>query len=282
LNNLTFEAVNPAVIGGSIAFFMFFGILLCLRFGRLIGQRAIANNKQPSERSLGSLESAVFALLGLLIAFTFSGAITRFDVRRNQVVSEANAIGTAYLRIDLLPASAQPPLRESFRNYVDARLATYQKLPDMAAARSELARSRQLQGDIWAQALAGTRAADNRQSAEMLLLPAINEMFDIQTTRVAATQIHPPTIIFAMLIGLALAGALLAGYEAAALGGYSVLHKIGFAGIVAFTVYVILDIEYPRLGFIRIDAMDKVLMDVRAGMGDPAMNISRNPAIVPQ
>jgi hypothetical protein len=69
-----------------------------------------------------------------------------------------------------------------------------------------------------------------------------------------------------MLIGLALASALLAGYQSASERGYDWIHKIGFAAIVSFTVYVILDIEYPRLGFVRLEAIDQVLVNVRAGM----------------
>ena len=84
--------------------------------------------------------------------------------------------------------------------------------------------------------------------------------------RVTATQIHPPLIIYVMLIGLALASALLAGYQSASERGYDWIHKIGFAAIVSFTVYVILDIEYPRLGFVRLEAIDQVLVNVRAGM----------------
>jgi len=91
-------------------------------------------------------------------------------------------------------------------------------------------------------------------------------MFDITAVRVAATQMHPPLIVFAMLIGLTLGSALLAGYQSAGEKGYDWVHKIGFAGIVAFTIYVILDIEYPRLGFVRLDAIDQVLINVRAGM----------------
>jgi hypothetical protein len=149
---------------------------------------------------------------------------------------------------------------------VDSRLATYRALPDVAAARLEFARSRELQGEIWAQAVAATRVAESRTAVEMLVLPALNQMFDITTVRVVATQMHPPAIIYMMLIGLALAAALLAGYQTAGERAYDWLHQIGFAGIVALTVYVILDIEYPRLGFVRIDAIDKVLVDVRAGM----------------
>jgi hypothetical protein len=91
-------------------------------------------------------------------------------------------------------------------------------------------------------------------------------MFDITTVRVVATQLHPPVIVYAMLIALALGSALLAGYQTAGEKGYDWIHKIGFAAIVAFTVYVILDIEYPRLGFVRLDAIDQVLVNVRAGM----------------
>jgi len=258
--------IDPAAIGGGIALALFAGILLCLEVGRRLGRRALARHDAAGVLSVGSLETAVFALLGLLIAFTFSGGLTRFDQRRAQVVDEANAVGTAYLRIDLLPAPAQPRLREAMRQYVDARLATYRLLPDLDAAHAELARSQQLQADIWAQAVAAARLPDGRPAAEMLLVPALNQMFDLATVRVSATQMHPPTIIYVMLFGLALASALLAGYQSAGHEGYDWVHAIGFAAIVAFTVYVILDVEYPRLGWVRLDAIDQVLANVRAGM----------------
>jgi len=258
--------VDPAGVGGAVAFAVFLGILGFLAIGRRIGRRAIARYGEAGLFNAGSLEPAVFALLGLLIAFTFSGALTRFDARRTQVVDEANAIGTAYLRIDLLPSSAQPRLRETFRNYLDARIASYRLLPDLQAAERELARSQALQADLWAQAVAAVRLPESRPQAEMLIMPALNQMFDITTVRLAATQMHPPVIIYAMLIAFALASALLAGYQSAVERGYLWLRQIGFASIIAFTVYVILDIEYPRLGWIRIDAIDRVLMNVREGM----------------
>src|SRR5262245_7567760 len=96
-----FEIMNTTLIGGTTAVMTFFGILLSLWAGRRIGKKVIAQHG-TIPASVGSLEAAVFALMGLLIAFTFSGALTRFDVRRVQAVDEANAIGTAYLRVDLL------------------------------------------------------------------------------------------------------------------------------------------------------------------------------------
>ena len=260
------QTINPALVGGVVAATVFLGIIGFLAVGRRFGQRAITRHGQTGLPSSGSIEAAVFALLGLLIAFTFSGALTRFDARRDHVVAEANTIGTAYLRIDVLAPSTQPRLREDFRQYVDSRIATYRKLPDLQAAEQELQRSQQLQAEIWAQAVAAVRLPDSHASAGMLVLPALNEMFDITTVRVAATQMHPPTIIFVMLVVLAFAAALLAGYHAAGEKDPDWLHKIGFAGIVACTIYVILDIEYPRLGLVRVDAIDQVLVNARAGM----------------
>jgi hypothetical protein len=102
---------------------LFLALVACLEIGRRVGVRRAARDGEAARAGAGVVEGAVFALLGLLVAFTFSGAAARFDQRRALIVEEANAIGTAYLRLDLLPAAAREELRESFRRYVDARLA---------------------------------------------------------------------------------------------------------------------------------------------------------------
>lgn len=91
-------------------------------------------------------------------------------------------------------------------------------------------------------------------------------MIDITTTRSMARQTHPPTIIFAMLGGLALASALLAGHGMAGGTRRSWLHMVGFAVIMAAAVYVILDLEFPRQGFITVEAFDQVLVELLESM----------------
>lgn len=258
--------MNEIFIASVLAIGLLLGMLILLDVGRRIGAKRLASDPEGARAGTGTVEGAVFALLGLLIAFTFSSAASRFDARRDLIVQETNAIGTAWLRLDLLPASAQPAIRESFRRYVDSRLETYRKLPDLAAARAELARSIELQGQIWTQAVAAGRLEGAPPPATMLLLPALNEMIDITTTRLIATRTHPPVIIFAMLFGLALASALLAGYGMAGGQSRNWLHTIGFAVVMAVAVYVILDIEFPRLGLIRVDAFDQALVELRASM----------------
>jgi hypothetical protein len=244
---------------------LFIGMILCLEFGRRRGIRRMAEDPEGMRAGLGAIDGAIFGLLGLLIAFTFSGAAGRFDARRQLIVEEANTIGTAYLRLDLLPPDEQPALRESFRQYVDSRLAVYSKLPDVEAAQAEYARATEFLNKIWPQAVAATGRGGN-QAATMLLLPAINQMIDIASTHKMAAQTHPPKIIFVMLAVLTLVSSVLAGYGMAGGRSHSWIHIFGFALVMAITVFVILDLEFPRLGLIHIDAFDQTLLDLRQSM----------------
>jgi hypothetical protein len=239
-------------------------MLLLLEVGRRIGLRRAAEGSQDAGAEVGVVDGAVFALLGLLIAFTFAGAASRWDTRRLLVIEEANAIGTAYLRLDVLPPDAQPALREKFRQYVDARLAAYRKLPDVSAAKEELARVAALQAEIWSEAVAACRR-EGSQPARLLVLPALNAMIDITTNRTVAAKTHPPAMIYAALIALMFASSLLAGH-ALARGRRNWVHMVGLAAAMALALYVILDLEFPRMGLIRLDVYDQVLVDVRESM----------------
>jgi hypothetical protein len=244
---------------------LFVGMLALMEWGRRLGTRRLLRDLEGARAGLGAVEGALFALLGLLIAFTFSGAAARFDGRRHLIVQEANHVGTAWLRLDVLPAAAQPGLRDLLREYVDSRLAAYRKLADFPAATAELDRSVELQSRIWKQAVAACETPEG-QRALMLVLPALNAMFDIVTDRTTALQTHPPVIVFLMLGALALASALVAGFGMAGGKRRSWVHFLGYPLVMAGCVYVIMDLEFPRLGLIRIDGADQLLVDVRQAM----------------
>jgi hypothetical protein len=242
------------------------GMLICLEVGRQLGIRNLARNPDRAPSGLGTVEGAVFGLYGLLLAFTFYGAAARFDTRRQLIAQEANAIGTAYLRLDLLPPESQIPLRDRFRHYVDFRVEAPRKARDVAALEQVMAQTAALQTDIWARAVAATRLRGAHPDAARLLIPALNDMIDIVTTRAMAARIHPPLVIFGLMFVLALLCALLAGYGMAAREQRSWPHITAFALITVVAVYVVLDIEYPRRGFIRLDPYDQVLVDLRQSM----------------
>jgi hypothetical protein len=244
---------------------LFVGMLVVLDVGRRIGARRLQHDAEGARAGVGVIEGSVFGLLGLLIAFTFSGAASRFDERRQLIVKEVNAIGTAWLRIDMLPPASRPAIQDGFRRYLDARLAAYRKLPDVAAAKQELADAQLIREEVWAKATTVCRTEEGAP-ARMLLIPAMNEMFDIAEERILSTRMHPPAIIFVMLSLVALAGALLAGYSMAAGRTRSWIHMMGFAATIALAIYVTLEFEYPRLGFIRLHHFDQALVDLRSSM----------------
>jgi len=260
------EILSDFTFVGIFLFLVIFAsTLILLEVGRRIGVRKRPLDPEGQESGLGAVEGAVFGLMGLLLAFTFSGAASRFEVRRQLIVQETNAIGTAYLRLDLLPAGDQPKLREDFRTYVDARLSVYRKLPDLEASKAEMSKATALQGQIWSQAVAGCKEM-NSPAVTSLVLSSLNEMIDITTTRAVALRSHPPAIIFIMLFILLLACSLMAGYGMSAGKAPSWLHMVGFAFIMAIAVYVIMDIEFPRVGLVRIDYVDQVMLDLRNSM----------------
>lgn len=257
--------MNPVFFGALFALLLATGIIVLLEVGRRIGARRLAEEGEAAAKGFGAIETAVFALLGLILAFSFSGALTRFDARRHLVLAEANDIGTAFLRIDLLPTDAQAPMRDLFRRYLDSRIETYRKLPDMEAAQAELARSLKLQSEIWSLAVSSSQKSATPQ-AMMVLLPAVNAMIDITTTRTEAAILHSPPIIWVMLGTLTFACALFAGYDMAGRKHLNLLHSAAFAVVLAVTVYVIIDLEYPRIGLFQMSDSDRVLVQLRESM----------------
>jgi hypothetical protein len=250
--------MNALLVSGLLLVAM----LLFIEAGYRVGRRRRRNSPETSDAGSGTVDAAVFGLMGLILAFTFSGAATRLETRRAQIVQEANNIGTAYLRLDLLPASDQPELRRLFRQYLDTRLEVYEKLPDRRAAMEALGRANHLQSEIWNVAVRSCQA-DTKTTTCMLLLPALNEMIDITTTRYMATTMHTPTVITALLVILSLLGALLAGFAMSPQVTRSILHNLLFALAVTASVYVVLDLEYPRFGLINLKNTDMAMYMLR-------------------
>ncbi len=248
----------------TVAFFL--GMLACIEAGRRIGIARLTRDADGLEKGAGAAEAALFALLGLLLAFTFSSAASRFETRKHLIVAEANAIGTAYLRLGLLPGDEKPVLRDLFRRYLDVRVATYRNVKDLDAIRARLDEGAALQAEIWTTAMQASQQPGAPSQLPMLLMPALNEMFDITTTRDLGIRSHQPPLVFLLLVALSFLASLLVGYDTSPNRVRSWFHMIVFAGILTLTVYVIVDLEFPRVGLIRVDAADQALVELRQQM----------------
>jgi hypothetical protein len=240
-------------------------MMLLLETGRRIGKHAMVVDPERAHQGLGPVEAAVFGLMGLIIALTFSGAALRFDQRRMLIIDEANAIGTAYLRVDLLPDDAQPSIRRYFREYIETRIELYRNLSDKNKAAELEQRTAALQMKIWKSSVIASRQSGDI-SASILLMPALNSMIDIYSTRTAIRQIHQPSIVFIVMIILALVCSLITGFGMSIRKSRSWIHLIGFVVVMLITIIVIIDLEFPRAGFIRIDGLDSLLSDLKKMM----------------
>src|SRR5215813_2313720 len=204
------------LIAVSLIFGIVAVILVCVELGYRFGRWHWAPSSSGGQNVSATIEASVFGLMGLLVAFSFSGAGSRFDIRRNLVATEANAIGTAYLRLDLLPPERQPRLREDFREYIRSRLDVSQKSSDSKAMEAAIAESKVIQNRIWMEAIEALK--ESGPSEKSLLLASLNEMIDITTTRLLAARSHPPLAVF-LLLGLSvIASSALAGYSMAKSG----------------------------------------------------------------
>jgi hypothetical protein len=258
--------VSFVLVASLLGLGLFALLLLASEAGRRIGAARLARSSDGLAKGGASADAATFALMGLLIAFTFSGAASRFQDRRDLIADEANAIGTAYLRLDLLPSDVQPPLRELLRRYTDVRVEIYGQVLDDADTEAKLAESAELQSAIWALAASAVQRQGVPTSTMTLVIGALNDMIDITGIRTMATRSHPPLVVFLLLVGMSLLCALLVGYATSQNSARSWLHTATFAAIISLTVYVIIDLEFPRVGFIRVDAADELLIEVRDRM----------------
>ena len=247
---------------------LFIAMIGAAEAGRRLGGLRRLRSDDADAVGTSAVDAAVLGLLGLLIAFWFSSAGTRLDMRRSLIVEEANAIGTAWLRLSILPEDTRASVRELFRGYLDSRLA---QRPSASPAESPAKLSDRLKDQrdaIWRQSVASVRRCESDQTAA-LLLSAINEMFDAGSRHQASYKAHTPTEILVLLLFVSIFAALLAGHDMSGAGRFKWLHMAVFASVTSVTIWVIYDLEMPRYGLIRIDDYDQALLDVRGDFERP-------------
>lgn len=233
---------------------------LAWELGSRLRQRATARRKETeADDGPGQVLTGVLGLLALLVAFTFGLALNRYEARRDLVVQEANALGTAYLRASLLDQPA--PLRTLLRRYARERL-TYGLLegPPKAAA---AARADQLQAQVWAEANLQLRPVRTTVISNLVLTP-LNEAFDLAAARKAVLAARIPLTVLVVLwlyaaVAAAFMGYVIGGRPRSNRGAALVMYVL-----LSLALGLIMDLDRPRGGSIRVS--QKPMSDVVAAM----------------
>jgi hypothetical protein len=252
---------------GLIAGILLISTVAALEVGYRVGLRISERTDERSRAHIHLTETATLSLLALLLAFTFSLSLQRYDSRSDQVVDEANAIGTAYLRIDLLPSTLRDPVRALMRDYVNHRV----KSSTVATTherewRASVAETGRLQAALWSYA---GRAAELDPSPVRsgMFIQALNEMIDSFGRRDAGLNRHVPEVVLMLLYGVFLITAAIVGFASGTGGHRPPAVSLVMVGLIVILVCVILDLDRPRRGLIEVSK--KSLYDLQASIASP-------------
>jgi hypothetical protein len=222
----------------------------------------------PERRAseVGGLQAAFLGLLALLLGFTFSMALGRFDSRRNLVLQEANAIGTTYLRASFLPASDQAAVEKMLRRYIDLRLPLYDANTSPIRLASLEAQCAQLQHQLWSHAVTASRQSPTPLA--MAFVSALNELIDLDASRVHALQSHVPGAAWLLLLVVSVVGCYISGYAAGLAGTRSAFSTVLLPVLIAVVITLISDLDAPRRGIIGVSKQP--LLDLCQSLQSPS------------
>lgn len=249
-----------------IALALFLTMALAIEAGHRIGLRRHPHAGGSYHSHVNMLAASLLGVLALLLGFTLSLSLQRYDSRSEAVVSEANAIGTAWLRTALLAEPARSETRALLRSYLDLRVqAGAMAYPDRVAQQALVTRTAELQAGLWERAVQATRAEPNAATSG-LYTQALNEAFDEQGRREAGLERHVPELVLLLLYVTFLMASGIVGY-AAGIGGHrpSLATHI-MVTLIVVLVFIVLDLDRPRRGFIQVsqDSLVSLQASVRA------------------
>ena len=244
----------------AITAILFVLIIMCNEIGFRIG-RYVQNRTDDEIKTLtGAIQASVLGLLALLLGFTFSMSMQRYDNRSQALISEANAIGTAMLRVELLPEEYQSRASHMLQRYVDLRIALGKidltRREDRKKYNTQIS---ELQNKTWSLAVKAARE-DPRPVTTGAFITSLNEMIDSQGKRSALIQMHVPEIVLLLLFLVFIASGGILGYSSGLSGKRVVAPTIMVSFLIALIVFIIIDLDRPKRGLIQVDQSSMMIL----------------------
>ena len=262
-----FQAENlPILFGFSIVLF-----LLIFEAGYRIGRKRRTAIDEPTRAWVTAIYSAILAMLGLLLGFSWAMAQQRFEARRQLVVEEANAIGTTYLRAQWLPQPHRGDVSNLLRQYVDVRLPKGFESRNMEeVVRETSVLSERLQDQLWMQAV--DLAQKNPTPVVALFLSSLNETIDLHAKRLAQFRNRVPESVLLLLYLFATVAMLITGYGSGLRTVRCVLPTVAMVVLLSTSLFVIVDLDRPRQRLISVsrESMIRLQQKLTAGSETPA------------
>ena len=229
------------------------GVVAAHEIGFRLGSLARSTD-EPFDRQVGLVRASTAALVAFLIGFAFSGAATRFTNRQDTIVQEANALGTAYLRADVIAEPQRGELKAALKEYTADRITLLSR-EGRGQIDDLLAKVGGLHQRMWRSAIIATK--DNAPLMAVVL-PPINDVIDFHATHLAMARRHLPIPIMAVLLGTAAIGVGMMGFGNGRIGRrFSMLDSV-YGAVLAIALWMIIDLDYPSIGIIRVSNLPVV------------------------
>lgn len=226
-------------------------LLLATEFGYRIARLHSPERRSLHREQSGVLQGALLGLLGLLLGFTFAMAVGRYETRKQLVLDETNAIGTAWLRAGLLSAASRDALRSLLADYVAARIEGAAVMVDSAAFAEQTARSERDQAAMWQTIVIETKTHDTPATA--LFTSALNDLIDLDAKRQAASRNHVPLTVWVLLLLVSSTVCWTTGYSSGLReAGRHGLPMIILPLLFAVVITIVADLDNPRRGLIKV------------------------------
>lgn len=227
-------------------------LIISVEVGYWIGLKAKVEMTQPMKDQISTIQTAILTIFTFLLSFTFAMALSRFDNRKQMVVKESNAIGTAVLRSKLLPENQRAKMNELFKKYVDVEFSiTSRANVPLKERKEQNSEAKRLQTLMWNEAFAATE--NNPLSVPAgLFATSINQLIDVKTERDIAISNHVPEIV---LLGLLLFAALsigILGYGNGLAATHARYPAIILCIVITISFILIIDLDRPNRGLTKV------------------------------
>ena len=247
----------PALL---IALFFFVSILLLNYFGYSL-RKKIAKKNPERELELGTGEGSLLGLMGLLLAFSFGMAATKYEARRQTIVDEANLISTAILRSELFPDSIRQQLHSELRNYLEYRISYFQAGDKPEKIQASLKNAHHQFRNLYSYSVFLTDNNEYRPRAEQMI-SALISMRTIMVNREAGRVAAVPGLIIIVLLLLVFLASFLTGIGIKP-GKRSPFLVLAFAFMTTVVLYLVMELSRPREGIVNLQQAEKNLEDLR-------------------
>jgi hypothetical protein len=245
-----------------ISLVLFLLMAAALRLGRVLGNRRRNRENDDSKGHANAVQGSLLGILALLLGFTFSLSLGRFDQRSAEVVNEANAIGTAWLRTDLVTDARRAQVKQLLYKYGQIREETVRVSAADATKRDELiAKAESVFADLWP--IASTEARETGNPVSMSFAASLNDMVDALATRDAAINRHVPELVLYLLFGTFVLLGSVIGYSSAIAAVKPGVPVYSLMILIIILVFLIIDLDRPRRGLIEVD-QSKLIASVAA------------------